>query len=317
MRISPKLKKRLWQVSAAIFIFLNLIAFLHAYNFTHFVEADLPRIRDNQQLTLGQKLKMLLFGVNNPRPKLRATPSRPFETVTLTGEVKLEGWHLKTNGLAQGTVILFHGYSGVKSTYLKNAEAFLDWGYNVLLIDFRGSGGSEGMQTTIGFKEADDVKTAYDFVKNKGENKILLAGNSMGAAAILRSLAVHDLKPTAILLQCPFGSMQEAVNSRFHKMGVPTFPMAHLLTFWGGVQNGFWAFNHNPADYAAAVKCPTLLQWGAKDDRVSRSETDAIYKNLRGEKVLKIFDDAIHENYAFRFDTEWEESVVAFLKSVK
>ena len=33
-------------------------------------------------------------------------------------------------------------------------------------------------------------------------------------------------------------------------MGVPQQPTAFLLTFWGGVENGFGAFDMNPMVYA-------------------------------------------------------------------
>jgi dienelactone hydrolase len=67
-------------------------------------------------------------------------------------------------------------------------------------------------------------------------------------------------------------------------MHVPAFPMAGFLVFWGGVQNGFWAFAHNPVDYAKKISCPTLLLYGEQDKNVSRQEIDAIYNNLSGAK---------------------------------
>ena len=49
-----------------------------------------------------------------------------------------------------------------------------------------GSGGSEGNETTIGYKEAEEVKSCYDYVAGQGEKRIFLFGTSMGAAAILK-----------------------------------------------------------------------------------------------------------------------------------
>ncbi|MBL7816203.1 MAG: alpha/beta hydrolase [Saprospiraceae bacterium] len=296
---------------------LNIISFFHAYKFTHFTKERVEKIRDGQKIPLSKKISMLLFGINNPRPQNGFMPERPFETVTIESDVKLEGWYLKTNELAKGTVVLFHGYGGVKSSYLKNAYHYLDLGYNALLVDFRGSGGSEGLETTIGYHEGDDVKAAFDFLQKKGEKNIILNGSSMGAAAILCAMNTHHLTPKALVLQCPFGTMYDAVSGRFRGLGVPSVPFAHFLMFWGGVQNGFWAFDHNPEEYAQSVQCPTLLMWGEKDDRVTKRETQAIFAHLKGQKVLKIFADAGHENYAFRFGDEWKQSVNQFLETTK
>jgi len=82
--------------------------------------------------------------------------------------------------------------------------------------------------------------------------------------------------------------MYKTVCARFRSMNAPTFPMAGLLVFWGGLQNGFWAFGHNPTEYAKKINCPTLLMYGQQDDKVSRAEIDEIFANLAGQKELKM-----------------------------
>lgn len=57
------------------------------------------------------------------------------------------------------------------------------------------------------------------------------------------------------MIECPFGSMYKTVCARFKTMNAPTFPMAGLLVFWGGMQNNFWAFEHNPTEYAKNINC--------------------------------------------------------------
>jgi alpha-beta hydrolase superfamily lysophospholipase len=92
-------------------------------------------------------------------------------------------------------------------------------------------------------------------------------GTSMGAAAILKYLDDGGTQPAGIIIECPYGTMYETVCARFKMVGAPTFPMAAFLVFWGGLENGFWAFGHNPATYARSVQCPALLIYGGKDDR--------------------------------------------------
>jgi esterase/lipase len=78
-------------------------------------------------------------------------------------------------------------------------------------------------------------------------------------------------------------------------------------------QNGFWAFAHNPTSYAKKINCPTLLLYGAKDKKVSRQEIDKIFDNLHGEKELKIYQEAGHENYLIKYKEEWTKDVQRFL----
>jgi pimeloyl-ACP methyl ester carboxylesterase len=135
----------------------------------------------------------------------------------------------------------------------------------------------------------------------------------MGAVAIMKAIKDYDLKPKGIIIECPFGTMQQTVEARFKNMNVPTFPMTGLLVFWGGLQHGFWAFHHNPTDYAKQVTCPTLLLFGEQDKNVSRQEIEDIFANLPGQKQLKTYELAGHENYLNKYRTQWTQDVVNFL----
>jgi len=96
-------------------------------------------------------------------------------------------------------------------------------------------------------------------------------------------------------------------------MNAPAFPMAGLLVFWGGIQNGFWGFGYNPTEYAKKVTCPTLLFYGEQDKNVSRQEIDEIFANIKGQKTLKTFKLAGHENYLKKYKNEWIKEISDFL----
>ncbi|HEY6504651.1 MAG TPA: alpha/beta hydrolase [Chitinophagaceae bacterium] len=309
-----KLFKRTGRVFLGLFLLMNFVAFFHAYKFTHFSNTTEAKTK-SEKLSFGGKMKALFLGINNPRPENKTKPRRAYETIILQSNKKIECWLIKSDS-SKGTVILFHGYGGEKSSSLSLADVFLDMGYNTLLVDFMGSGGSEGNQTTIGFKEAKEVKTCYDHILSTGEKNVYLFGTSLGAAAILKSINDYALSPAGIILECPFGSLYKTTCARFRSMGVPGFPMAGLLVFWGGVQNGFWAFSYAPEVYAKKVTCPALLFYGEKDERVTRKETDIIYANMKGKKRLVTFPLAGHENYLNRYADEWKQEVVQFLEAI-
>lgn len=298
----------------SVFLIMNVIAWFHASKFTEFNSSVKIKTKDANHLSAGEKLKALFFGITNPRPENTQLPAQPFEVIHLQSNKKIECWFIKTKQ-AKGTVVLCHGYSGHKSSMLDKAELFLKWGYSVFLIDFMGSGGSEGNQTTIGFYEADEVKTAYDYLSAKGEKNSVLFGTSMGAVAIMKAVNDYKLNPKAVIIECPFGTMLETVQARFKTLHVPAFPMANLLVFWGGIKNDFNAFEHNPAKYAKGMQCPVLLLYGEKDEKVSASEIDQIFKNLAGKKELRIYPLAGHENYLHKYKKEWSADVSKFLES--
>jgi dipeptidyl aminopeptidase/acylaminoacyl peptidase len=97
-------------------------------------------------------------------------------------------------------------------------------------------------------------------------------------------------------------------------MKAPVFPMSYLLTFWGGFQNNFNAFDHKPIAYAKEIKVKTMLLYGMKDDRVSLEETESIFENLTGPKELKLFPDAGHESILMKYRNEWVKNVQGFIE---
>jgi alpha-beta hydrolase superfamily lysophospholipase len=225
----------------------------------------------------------------------------------------LEGWLLAPPN-PRGTVLLFHGYAASRSSLLEEGRAFYEMGFAAVLIDFRGSGGSDGNVTTLGYLEAHDVAAAIRQVRSRGlPGPLILYGQSMGGAAVLRSIAALYVKPDAIILESVFGRMLETVRNRFGLMGVPSFPGAELLIFWGSVQVGFPGFSHNPEEYARACECAALVLHGAEDRHARPEEGEAIYKNLRGNKELVVFSGVGHTSLYGVAPERWKEVVGQFL----
>jgi pimeloyl-ACP methyl ester carboxylesterase len=304
---------RLLLLAVLVFGALNLVAAFHAWRFTHFTTEAGPHTDNPEHLTAAQKLWVLLTGIKNPKPINRQTPNFPYQTIYLSSpNGRLEAWYSAVPH-AQGTVALFHGYTSSKGKLLTEAATFRRLGYNVLLTDFAGNGGSTGNVCTVGHHEAADVAAVTRWLQRR-PGSVFIYANSMGAVATLRAEAELGARPTANILECPYGSMLETAQSRFRSMRVPSFPMANLLVFWGGVENNFWAFDLDATTYAARVSTPTLLLWGTADPRVTRLETDAIYAYLRGPKQRQDFLGSGHEPYWRKHKALWEQTITGFLK---
>ena len=300
---------------------LNFFAYRHAHAMLHFTAGN-PRTHEPEKLSLGQKVKVLLWGVNIPRPQTDAAPADNLGPaakslrVDCANGVELGAWYCA--GPTQcPLVILFHGYGCEKSSTLPEAKAFLKLGCAVLLVDFRGSGGSSESYTTIGFVEAEDVAAAVQYAHaHLPHRQIILYGHSMGAAAILRSVHCCGVSPDAIIVEAVFDKMLNTVRHRFAAMGVPAFPSAQLLVFWGGYQAGFNGFDHNPVRDAGSVACPILFLHGTNDPRAKLSEARRVFAAVHTPKRFREFPGIGHEAAVIRFPNEWRESVGQFLGEV-
>jgi alpha-beta hydrolase superfamily lysophospholipase len=308
------LKKIGW-ACLSLFLLLNVIGAFHAWKFTHFYDEGGRRNKQPEQMSTGEKLQTILFGVRIAKSVTTSRPAVPFETVLLHTQkgLRLEGWWIPAR-TPKGTVILFHGYNGNKGSLFPEADRFRSLGYNTFLLDFRAHGNSEGHTCSVGYKEAEDVKLAWDYVKQRTTQPIVLWGVSMGAAAILKAVPEYGLTPRQLILQCPFASLTDAVKSRMRSVHLPGFPFSQILTFWGGVEQGFWGPGFKPESCARQIHMPVLYFYGQKDIRVTPAETQAVFSSIgTSRKKLYVFPNAGHQSFCGKDSAAWMKEVSAFL----
>lgn len=308
------LVRSLLKIFIGFFIFINIVVICHAYKFTHYYNADEVVIKPQKDKTSWDKTKELLFGFNAVKQK-NIAPDSIIKTIYFhtKDSLKLEAWLMNIPN-AKGTVALFHGHGGKKSGVLTEAYSFQQMGYNTLLLDFRAHGNSEGNTCTIGNNEAEDVKLAYDYLQQQGEKNIVLWGISLGAATITKAINDYGITPQKIILEMPFGSLSAAVEGRVKIMGLPVQPLSMMLTFWGGIENGFWAFNLKPGEYAKKIQCPVLLQHGSNDPRVTVTETKEIFDNITSQKKWVEYSNSAHESLCTKEHDKWVTEVSVFLQ---
>jgi hypothetical protein len=308
--------KFLVRTAVVLFILVNIIVAFHAYKFTHFYDNGSISLKKPEEKSGWDKTKEILFGINAEKKKNTVAADSIFQTIYLKTKdsLKLEAWYISADS-AKGTVCLFHGHGGTKSGVYKEAEEFVKLGYNALLLDFRAHGNSEGNTCTIGYDETEDVKLAYDYIKNKGEKNIVLWGISMGASTITKAIKDYQLQPQKVILEMPFGTIEDAVKGRIKMMGLPVQPISVLLTFWGGAEHGFWAFGMKPQEFAKKITCPTLLQWGVNDSRVTKAEEEILFKNISTtSKKMVVYETAGHESLCKKETAKWVTEVGSFLQ---
>lgn len=316
----PKLRSvvrwLLWIILAQ-FILLNISAALYAYKFTHLYTPPQDRNETGSKNFLVKTWR-LFSGPRVFKSMESGNPSFFYTTDTLEtrDKIPLEIWQSQADSASYGTVILFHGLTRNKSTVLHQATEFCNWGYNVVLVDARAHGNSGGQTTTIGYMESEEVKLAYDYVKNTGEKKIYLWGISMGAVQVLKAVADYALQPAGIILEMPFQSLQSHIKARINLMGFPKQPFGFLITFWIGAERGFNSFTFNTADYAKKINCPVLLEHASKDPLVPGEEAENIYAAIASaDKKMVIYEDAGHESFLQKDPALWRKETGDFIKA--
>lgn len=308
-------------VIGILFFVFNLFLASQVYSSTHYTIGTKPNtFKSFSEVPTVDLLRMLIFGIEIARPETNILPCKRYETIKIdAGNGKnLSAWVIRTDSVSKGTIIYFHGYRGEKSMLLDYAYETLEMGYDAVLVDFMGSADSYGNQTTIGYKEAENIKVVVDYVSSVFDEKnIYLLGFSLGGAAILKAQYDYNLPVKGIMVEASYGKMLDTVRVRISKTGVLSLPLAYLITFWGSLLNGIDGFNMNPEKYAKSVKVPTMVSCGGQDQYIPQTETQRIFDSLGSDnKVLKFYPNCIHEPYFEKYSKEWRMSVENFLNNI-
>lgn len=194
-----------------------------------------------------------------------------FEEVEITSRdgLKLRGryYHVADGAPLE---IQFHGYKGNALRDFSGAWRIArEAGRNVLLVDQRCHGKSEGHTITFGIKERFDCLEWIRYANERfGNVPILLSGVSMGAATVLMA-AGQDLPENvkAVIADCPYDAPSNIIKKVLGQdMGMPVKLVYPLIRFGGMVYGGFNLDADSPVAAVQRAQVPILLIHG-DDDR--------------------------------------------------
>ena len=204
-------------------------------------------------------------------PAIAAFLEAPYEDVSITSHdgLKLTGryYHVSDGAPLE---IQCHGYKGNPFVDFAGAWSIAKAaGRNVLLINQRCHGGSDGHTITFGVLEREDVLAWIAYANNRfGQIPILLNGVSMGAAT---GLMVSGMELPAnvkgIIADCPYDAPSNIIKKVLGQdMGMPV-KLVYPLIRLGGILYGRFNLNaDSPVEAVKRSKLPILLIHG-DDDR--------------------------------------------------
>jgi fermentation-respiration switch protein FrsA (DUF1100 family) len=171
------------------------------------------------------------------------------------------------------TLLVFHGNAGNIGMRVPLASYFIQKGYGVFLLEYRGYGGNPGYPTEKGL--LDDGQTALDFLHTKGAS-VVLYGESLGTGIAIQ-LATQN-KVCAVILQSPYTSFRALM--RIH------YPWL-FISPWD---------NYDSLSYIQKVKAPILILHGTSDFIVPYNQGVTLFKTAQSPKSLITLEGYGHNN---------------------
>lgn len=205
----------------------------------------------------------------HPQKQLLITPDRiglEYQTLTIpsANSVQLHGWLLKTQKPLKGTLLFFHGNAENISTHIRNVYWLTEFGYQVVLTDYRGYGNSTGTPDVAGALN-DIVNTARFVFKNnipKGR-PVFVMGQSLGASLSITAFAEakeFQGKIDGYIFEAAFADFQQIARDALSKSWLTwalQYPLSWTVTS-----------DYAPQDYIHKLRETPILFVYSKDDEI-------------------------------------------------
>lgn len=194
--------------------------------------------------------------------------------------------------------LLFHGYkSDSERDLCGGVQRCFALGRNVLLVDHRASGESDGSVISFGINERKDCLKWIDFVIGKfGKDvKIMLGGISMGAATVL--MAGGEKLPknvVCIVGDCGYSSAKEIIMKTAKEMGFPPKLAYPFIKLGARVFGKFDLEETSPIEAMKTCQTPVLIFHGDSDELVPMEMGERLYDACQAKKRLVIVKGAGH-----------------------
>ena len=232
---------------------------------------------------------------------------------------ELVGTFINNNSKYKKTIILIHGLYQNRSMCLNYVNIYKQLGFNVLLIDLRGHGESDGI-ITWGQTEIRDIDMWCDYLRNTKQQELIgIHGISLGGAfALLHSgLSVH---PADFYIEdSSYSDLKGLYYNHLHSMIQLPNDSKILDILWIYSQVCMYWHTGSTLDKLAPLKAvahstsPTLFLHGSADTLIPPNTLQELYDNCRATKSMHMFKDSTHAQAISNCPNEYFNVIKDFL----
>jgi len=212
-------------------------------------------------------------------------------------------------------LLLCHGYFKSVAEPFELACELNRLGYQVLLIDFRACGLSDGRFTTLGYREVLDLLGAVDYLRARlGDLPIGVVGISMGAvAAIMAAAECPDIE--AMVVDSAYADLESAIGKKL----ADYLRLPFLVPLgWVSIRMGEWISQGKVAavravDYVGSLAPrPLLIIYGELDDYLPSDHPQRLFDAANEPKELWLAPASGHAMARLDHPQEYVQRVQAF-----
>jgi uncharacterized protein len=255
---------------------------------------------------LDTKQRELIF---RPVKDAGATPadySLAFEDVwlklpTLEGAAaeRVHGWWIPAGSAEAPSVLYLHGARWSLGNNLFRIARWHRMGFNVLAIDYRGFGASDGALPSEDLAYA-DAKAAWTELKRREPHadRRFVFGHSLGSAVAIELAAASD-DLAGLIVESSFTSIREMADA----VGYGYLPMNLVLTQ-----------RFDSLAKVAKLRVPVMFVHGTSDRWVPAAMSERLYAAAPEPKRVVLIAGAGHSNASGLAFDDYRRAVLEFVK---
>lgn len=165
--------------------------------------------------------------------------------------------------------LCFHGYRSTCFTdFAGGSQLSFKMGHNLLLVDQRAHGRSEGSNISFGIKERLDVQSWAEYAAERfgPDAKLLIYGVSMGGATVLMASGLElPANVKGIIADCPFSSPMEVILHVAKNNPVPQWLVKPFVIVGAKVYGGIDIMEMDAVRAVKNARVPILIIHGEAD----------------------------------------------------
>lgn len=177
------------------------------------------------------------------------------------------------------SILFFHGAGGNVTTYLPMTVPLVENGFEVVMVDVRGYGKSDGKPTHLGI--AEDAPMILEGLKKKKaykNQKFILYGASMGTQVATHLCSLKNEAFSLLVLDGPMSS--------FTDIALHSAPEEQKQ-----IIQQFVTSPYSAKEDIKGVRVPLLIVHSEKDSAVPKSQGELIYENANDPKYFWEYND--------------------------
>lgn len=193
--------------------------------------------------------------------------------------VRLAAWY-KAAGKNGPVVVYFHGNAGHLGDRREKFKAFIQEGFGLLALSYRGYGNSQGEPSEEGIYKDARAAISYLLAQHIPVSRMIFFGESLGSGVAVQ-MATEYREVKAIVLEAPYTSIEDRAAELY-----PYIPVRFLL------RDKFCSYKK-----IGQVQRPILVFHGKKDTVMPVKFGEKLFSLANEPKKIYLFEEVGHTDF--------------------